>query len=138
MSLLNICGNISGREAVSCTIHGLQDDHVKTAARAGNYSEPEGLFTYLRTLQTTNFRPKDSKWENRKVFETKFRQTSELSKSAEVKCFKCGKTGHKSFQCKLNGNKVCSFCHKKGHEESRCFFKRDGKSTTPTSKESTL
>ncbi|KAJ8977404.1 hypothetical protein NQ317_003185 [Molorchus minor] len=90
----------------------------------------------FRTLQTTNFRPKGSKWENRKVSETKSRQTSELSRSTEVKCFKCGKTGHKSFQCKLNGNKVRSFCHKKGHEESRCFFKRDGKSTT--SKEYTL
>ncbi|XP_023311476.1 uncharacterized protein LOC108910861, partial [Anoplophora glabripennis] len=140
LSLINNCGNIHGTDAVSCIIQGLQDDHVKTSARAGSYAEPEQLFTYLRTLKQTSGPTKDSRCDNRKFFHDRRGQKSNrASGSTELKCFTCGKTGHKAFHCKTTSTittKVCSFCHKRGHEENRCFAKPHARPTT--SKESTL
>lgn len=135
LSLINICGNITGREAVSCIIHGLHDDHIKSAARAGNYSEPDELFTYLRTLNnvSSTHRSRDSSWQRnaRQMPKEKSqsKETAQTSRSGNMNCFKCGKSGHKAYQCKAILDRVCTFCNKRGHDESRCF-KKGGKSST--------
>lgn len=52
MTLLNNC-KISGIDAVSCLIEGIDDNVVKTSAKAGNHQRPESLFQYLSTLNDT-------------------------------------------------------------------------------------
>ncbi|KAJ8913776.1 hypothetical protein NQ315_002682 [Exocentrus adspersus] len=101
LALINICGNISGREAVSCIIHGLPDDHVKASVRVGNYEQPEELFSYLRTLPSTSARHKESRWDSKMGAKGVTFKRHEL-KTKEIKCFKCGKMGHKSFLCDKN------------------------------------
>lgn len=128
LALINACQNISGQNAVSCIIHGLQDDHVKTAARAGNYAEPEDLFIYLRTINTNNsFRPREAKYNNRMSSNDKGRGKT-LKENAGSRCFRCNKVGHKQKYCMLaEKKKICNFCKKIGHEEERCFAKRDNR-----------
>lgn len=48
-ALLNAC-NIIGHDAVLCIIGGIFESHIKSAARTGNYEDPEALFEYLRRL----------------------------------------------------------------------------------------
>ncbi|KAJ8962298.1 hypothetical protein NQ318_018277 [Aromia moschata] len=117
LSLIHNCGNISGSDAVACIIHGLQDDHVKTSARGGNYAEPEELFTYLRTVKNVPSHAKEAKFNSKKSYIDKMnRGKSDGSSSSGLTCFTCGKSGHKSFQCKSSSsstNRFCTFCHKK-------------------------
>lgn len=56
----------------------------------------------------------------------------------KLKCFTCGKAGHKSFECKLNEDKEkCEFCEKIGHTVDRCRIKAKGDGT-PKSKGVTM
>ncbi|XP_050896662.1 uncharacterized protein LOC127103448 [Lathyrus oleraceus] len=38
----------------------------------------------------------------------------------DVTCFKCGKQGHKSFDCKVGSNVTCYNCGEKGHISTKC------------------
>lgn len=48
---------------------------------------------------------------------------------SNIKCFSCGKPGHKKSQCKrippkVNKTVVCNFCQKKGHMSRDCWFRQ--------------
>lgn len=128
LSLLNSC-KITGADAVSCIIGGIQEIHVKTAARAGNYADPEGLFTYLSTVRDVAARSGPS-WGNKRPAEHR-----PQNKIREViRCFKCGHQGHKANRCRMVPEKMCNFCNKKGHVEETCFKKKNSNQRSqPTS-----
>ena len=43
----------------------------------------------------------------------------------QIKCFRCNKLGHKTYNCKVKDNKlfVCDRCHCVGHKKSECLIK---------------
>ena len=43
----------------------------------------------------------------------------------QVKCFRCNKLGHKTFNCQLKDNKLilCERCHCIGHKKEECLIK---------------
>lgn len=47
--LLNAC-EISGKRAVDCIIHGLDDQVIRAGASSGRFAEPEDLFKYLKDV----------------------------------------------------------------------------------------
>lgn len=132
-ALLNGC-KIQGRDAVSCIIGGISESHIKAAARAGDYDNPESLFCYLRSLNERDFiTPKTHCHGGALV-----RKNREILN--EIRCYKCGKRGHKTTQCRAANEaiKKCTYCQKFGHKELYCFKKKQehpdkgGPSTTQT------
>lgn len=143
MALINACGNITGRNAVSCIIYGLTDEHIKNSARARDCAEPEELFMHLRTLKDVN--DKDSYTKGRKddrgrvsvPFKRRREETSNLTllnpfSATKRACYTCGRTGHVASQCffEPNKQKPCNFCKKKGHDETKCYAKKRAEETT--------
>lgn len=126
LTLLNQC-KITGAEAVSCILGGIDDVVVKTSAKAGNYGTPEELYQYLSSLH--NSRPSTSA--SRPIAKPIRRQDRQMNwnkrednRRSGSKCFKCGKLGHLMRECRL---KRCDFCRNLGHVESDCYLKRKGK-----------
>eukprot|EP00957_Ditylum_brightwellii_P163663 12460844-Ditylum_brightwellii.AAC.1 len=68
-------------------------------------------------------------------------KTPEVGQSAndgKIKCYNCGRKGHKAFQCtkpkrkrgskgNKNGNKKCSQCGNKGHDDKDYWDNPDNK-----------
>lgn len=50
MNLLNRC-QISGKKAIDCIIYGLEDRSMRLGAQAANYSQPEDLLTYFKSVK---------------------------------------------------------------------------------------
>lgn len=135
-ALLTAC-KIQGRDAVSCIIGGIHEAHIKAAARAGNFEDPEALYGYLRTLNDGVSHTAPSHYR---------KHPQELSASSRAKlfndlirCHKCGQRGHKSMQCRTimsREMKKCGYCQKLGHEEAVCYRKKreqQNKSGVPAS-----
>lgn len=120
LSLLNLCG-ITGANAVSCIIGGIYDSSVKNSASAGNYSEPAQLLAYLTTIRqeasNAAFGKKKTPWESPSKTRVKSRE--------KMRCFSCGKDGHKARFCRIASDKTCNFCKKKGHVEEVCYLKQN-------------
>lgn len=134
LALLNSC-RITGRDAVSCIIGGISEEHITSAANAGNYADPEALFTYLRTLPQP-VQPRVSserRLQQGKRFDNRDRHHGHKGKSFKKvssqstpmtttsACFQCGKTGHFKQNCPMNKNSKCGICGKAGHLEERCY-----------------
>lgn len=135
--LLNAC-KISGVDAVSCVIGGIDDVIVKAGAKAGNHQTPESLFQYLSSLnglagpsgiqhrppkyQHQKFRPHQSKYPYRRS------HVNPTRSSKTVTCFRCGKIGHMSNACD-QPEKRCTFCRRAGHYESECYNKKPNNQT---------
>ena len=45
-----------------------------------------------------------------------------------IKCFKCGKEGHKSFECPGKGKELSSFAEDVKHDEEEDYFSMMGES----------
>ncbi|KAH9638531.1 hypothetical protein HF086_006473 [Spodoptera exigua] len=54
LSLVNRCG-ISGKRAVECILHGIDDRSVRLGAEAAQFDDPNKLLSYLRNARNTKF-----------------------------------------------------------------------------------
>lgn len=57
MNLLNRC-QISGKKAIDCIIYGLEDQGMRLGAQAANYSQPEDLLAYFKSVKIDDARDK--------------------------------------------------------------------------------
>ncbi|GLV33518.1 hypothetical protein CBL_20248, partial [Carabus blaptoides fortunei] len=101
---------IRGRDAVSCIIGGLADEHLQQIARAGDYRDPEALFEYLRTCRdpqpprTWHSQNRDRK---RKYPGPNTHQKYNPQKGKQpIRCFRCNAPGHMASRCTLNPSRL--------------------------------
>lgn len=123
-ALLNAC-KIQGKDAVSCIIAGIRENHIRAGAKAANCKDPEALFDYLRCLNDdvpiTAMRPPMSR-----PFMNK-RRKIDLVKKPSV-CFSCNKPGHISKYCHADKRdkqeRKCYLCQEVGHIAISCPKRR--------------
>lgn len=117
VALLNRCG-ITGKRAVECIIHGIDDRSVKLGAEAAQYTDPDKLLTFLRNAK--GGRPNS----DRKFVKGPTNRNSDNSRSLNrpLRCTNCKKDDHTTSQCKLPIKK-CGRCNRIGHETEQCYAK---------------
>lgn len=122
INLLNRC-NIYGRQAVDCLLYGVEDRAVKVGAQAAQFSEPEKVLKYFRTVKVG---PSRENHESYSKFRNERRNAGSTSRSVSLKsdtkmvCYNCDEAGHPSFRCSKPPAK-CSTCDKLGHQSVHCF-----------------
>lgn len=94
---------IEGKDAVSCIIGGLADEHLQQVARAGDYPDPEALFEYLRTCKDY---PSPRTWHTQnRDRKRKFSGSSSYQKNRPekerqpIRCYRCNALGHIASRC---------------------------------------
>ncbi|KAJ8912698.1 hypothetical protein NQ315_012252 [Exocentrus adspersus] len=127
MELLRTC-QITGKNAISCLIDGIQDITTQNAARAGRYVMPETLFEeYLSMLQKDKL--EESKADKSTTVRVDLRNSLSRKrhtpyskpedKDKNLTCFNCKMKGH--YQSKCPKPRIeCTKCHMLGHEAARC------------------
>lgn len=119
-NLLNRC-KISGRQAVDCLLYGIEDRAVKVGAQAAQFSEPEQVLKYFRTVKVgPNREPGTEKLNERRFLSTKPNATRPNGVNNSIRCFNCGEVGHPSFRCNKTLIK-CTNCEKLGHRAADCY-----------------
>ncbi|XP_045494224.1 uncharacterized protein LOC123693263 [Colias croceus] len=122
VNLLNRC-KIYGRQAVDCILYGIEDRAVKVGAQAAQFSEPEQVLKYLRTVKVGQSKMADNTLRN----ERRSSVFKNASVSGEVnnktRCYNCREIGHPSFKCDKPKIK-CTICDKLGHHSTSCFKNR--------------
>lgn len=115
--LLNRC-KISGKEAVDCILFGIDDRSVRTGAEAVQYTDPDKLLVYLRSVKSIK-RPE--KLFHKTPAPDRAVRPGIIPKSdfKAMKCYNCGEEGHPSFRCK-QPLKKCELCFKLGHLGTGC------------------
>lgn len=123
MSLLNAC-KITGSNAVSCLIGGIDSHVIKMGAKASDHQTPESLLKYLSTLNESSRQSTHNSQANanKKQVADNSRKKGGDNKTEKVQCSICKKTGHVDEKCyqKLR----CTYCRRKCHEISKCYLKR--------------
>ncbi|XP_063547163.1 uncharacterized protein LOC134754752 [Cydia strobilella] len=129
VNLLNRC-KIYGRQAVDCILYGVDDRAVKVGAQAAQFSEPEQVLKYFRTVKVGQIRDKDIQDSSRKFRQNDYRNKSarpQMSKDASKDnsnngelCFNCSETGHRASKCK-KPTATCTYCDKRNHLAEHCF-----------------
>lgn len=145
---LKVVKGLSDDLISAIVVRGIKNPHVKACATNANLSCNE-LVSFLSTF----VKPVHMSRSNRPSHNI-HRHTHPKSNlkrpatipSKEVKCFKCGESGHKAPGCPkrdkkeenleskdifANKNDRCSFCKKNGHDISRCFAKQRSESRNP-------
>lgn len=132
---LRIVKGLSEELIILIIIRGITDPQVRAAAANADLTSDS-----LVSFMSLYVKPGHNKPETRVAFNKKRPNTGESSSKFRAKCYICGQSGHKSYQCskkpKLNSNvdsnsskdikgesNTCTFCKKTGHSEQFCFAK---------------
>ncbi|XP_045539290.1 uncharacterized protein LOC123722212 [Papilio machaon] len=120
INLLNRC-NITGKRAVDCLLHGLDDRAIKVGAQAAQFSEPEHVLKYFRSVHLGTVRENSDGRRNRidKLVPNKSNHTKVGNVNLAIRCFNCNQLGHPSFRCDKPLIK-CANCGRIGHQTSDC------------------
>ncbi|KAL0829563.1 hypothetical protein ABMA28_003074 [Loxostege sticticalis] len=116
-ALINRCG-ITGRRAVECILHGVDDRSVRLGAEAVQYDNPDKLLAYLRNAR--NSRPQSDRRPGKPNQPIGRAQDNTAKQGNKPRCFNCMQEGHSVSQCTLPIKK-CDKCHKLGHETEKCY-----------------
>lgn len=145
LNLLNRC-KITGRKAVDCLLHGVDDRAVRVGAKAAQFPEPEQVLKYFRTVKVGNLRENDSTKRNNRFDRSSNANNAKPtyskpgSSNPNIRCYNCGQVGHPSFKCDKAQVK-CSNCDRLGHQPIYCFRNRltpntnNHNQTTPNEKQ---
>lgn len=118
--LINRCG-ISGKRAVECVLHGIDDRTVRLGAEAAQYDDLDKLLTYLRNSR--NLKQDAVRKNNRNLIGKNQPDVHSRPPSARnIRCLNCKQEGHFVSHCS-KPIKKCSKCLKIGHEAGDCFSK---------------
>lgn len=98
---LQIC-KITGKDAVSCVIDGLQNNMIQNGARAGRYEAPETLYEeYLSRIsdepKTEKRKREEGLMEQHERVRTHQRERPQhkfYDKNRKVRCFNCSRESH--------------------------------------------
>lgn len=129
MVLLNRC-RITGKDAIDCVLLGIEDRSVRTSAEAAQFTEPDKLLVFLRSVKIIKRTDKTSASIQPSIFENKrtkyFKSVQNNNHSKSIyKCYNCGEEGHSFYKCR-QPVKRCDSCHKVGHLTTDCFTKKEG------------
>ncbi|KAL0878798.1 hypothetical protein ABMA27_003828 [Loxostege sticticalis] len=124
INLLNRC-KIYGRQAVDCILYGVEDRAVKVGAQAAQFTEPEQVLKYFRTVKVGHVRDRDqssSRFRNdrRHVSIARPGTSRDGVSNNNIKCFNCNEIGHRSLKCDKPAVK-CTYCDKLGHQLEHCY-----------------
>lgn len=119
INLLNRC-KIYGRQAVDCLLYGVEDRAVKVGAQAAQFSEPEQVLKYFRTVKIGHNRDsQDSRSRSQNDRKGMMNFTSKPA-NPKMTCYNCDQVGHPSFRCDKPPAK-CVTCDKLGHLSVHCY-----------------
>ncbi|KAL0819744.1 hypothetical protein ABMA28_007792 [Loxostege sticticalis] len=132
INLLNRC-KIYGRQAVDCILYGVEDRAVKVGAQAAQFTEPEQVLKYFRTVKVGHVRDRDqssSRFRNdrRHVSIARPGTSRDGVSNNNIKCFNCNEIGHRSLKCDKPAVK-CTYCDKLGHQLEHCYKYKSNKAS---------
>lgn len=113
INLLNRC-DITGKKAVDCLLDGLEDKGMRLGAQAANYSRPEDLLSYFKSIKVDDVKDRQMPFV-RKLHDNQ----PDSSKPAVIRCFNCNEIGHPSFKCS-KPLLTCTICKRVGHQSIDC------------------
>ncbi|CAG9824414.1 unnamed protein product [Phaedon cochleariae] len=121
--LLEAC-KITGTNAVSCLIDGLNDGYLQQEAKANKYLTPESLYSnFLSKLANYEIQIEEIKTSSQDEAEfveglplQQFQR--KIDPLVKKKCYTCGKFGHISEKCRHAP--LCYKCRLKGHIAAKC------------------
>jgi hypothetical protein len=125
VNLLNRC-KISGKHAVDCLLHGVEERTVKIGAKAANFREPEQVLEYFKNVKVGQ--PRDqlhlTKYNDRRTITTYNRPGFSKSEHTnnnnnKIRCFNCHELGHPVYKCD-KAPKKCTLCFRYGHLAEEC------------------
>lgn len=135
---------ITGENAVSCLIDGLNNPFMKQDIKAQNFLTPEALYSeYLskcpenepairmtrREVVMPEFQPPDNYLTVEMLQENIMGHQEQIYTHPEdghsrKKCYTCNKVGHLAIDCRHAP--ICYKCKKKGHIAAKCSYKSSG------------
>lgn len=127
IALINRC-SISGRKAVECVLHGIDDRAVRLGAEAAQFDNLDKLLTYLRNSRNIKIN-NDKRSNYNKLPSVKTPDSSQTNSQSQstsykrkvIRCANCKADGHIVSQCSIPIRK-CTKCFRIGHETEKCYF----------------
>lgn len=120
LNLLHRC-EIFGKKAVDCIIFGIEDRGIRLSAQATQFTEPEQLLTFFKTVKVGISKDVETKIKDRKTAHNSGPSgTGKTAKpEANLTCYNCNEVGHSFYRCPKPAIR-CTICRWRGHAADKC------------------
>lgn len=123
LTLLNRC-EITGKKAVDCIIHGINDRSIRTGAQALVSAEPEDLLNFLCSQKpqpfiNNRFRDRNIQKPTNSVNQSPNTNSHYTRAQNNPVCYNCHTKGHTYHKC-TKPILRCKRCNMLGHESDKC------------------